>query len=69
MHSEGYSSWFVCLSVCSGTTGYKTTYERYQRLQNYVSLNNKKETTAFKRYALKTSEKANMHNRAWFTPT
>ena len=56
MHSEGYSSWFVCVCVCvyvcvsvcvcvhsySGTTGYRTAYERYQRLQNNEILINKK---------------------------
>ena len=29
MHSEGYSSWFVCLSVSTlmlGTTGYEAAY-------------------------------------------
>ena len=42
MHSEGYSSWFVCLCVCVDTvsdiTGYEVANERYQRLQNYTNL-------------------------------
>ena len=39
MHSEGYSSRSVCLSVfvCdySLTTGYEAAYERHQQLQCY----------------------------------
>ena len=37
MHSEGYSSHSVCLSVhdYSRTTGYEVAYERYQQLQCY----------------------------------
>ena len=44
MCSEGYSSWFVCVCVnaYSGTTGYEAVYYRYQRLQNYASLKNKR---------------------------
>ena len=44
MHSEGYSSRSVCLSVrlsvdpYSGTTRYEAAHERYQRLQNYANL-------------------------------
>ena len=48
MHSEGYSTWFVhvsvCLSVClsvdaySGTTGYEAAYELYKRVQIYKGL-------------------------------
>ena len=46
MRSEGYCSYLVCVCVCvclsvssySRTTGYKTAYERYQRLQKYASL-------------------------------
>ena len=65
MRSEGYGSrsvcLFVCLSVCdySRTTGYEAAYERYQQLQCYKGKKNK--TTTFKRYGVKTSEKANMH--------
>ena len=42
------------------------------QLQNYASLNNNgdfPETTAFEGYAMKTSEKANMHNRTGLTVT
>ena len=82
MRSEGYSSRSVCLSVClfvclfvnyySCTTGYEAAYERYQQLQCYKG--KKKcgdfaETTAFKRYGVKTREKANMHNEHWLTST
>ena len=52
MRSEGYSTWFVrvsvCLSVCLcvdvylGTTGYEAAYELDKRGQIYEGLNNKK---------------------------
>ena len=64
---------FLCLSVClsvddySRTTGYEAAYERYQQLQCYKGTKNNvgdfAETTAFERYGVKTSEKANMHNQ------
>ena len=40
MHSEGYSTLSVCLSVCSysGTTDYDAAYEQYQRFQTYKTL-------------------------------
>ena len=43
----------VCVSVqgCSGTTGYRASYEQYQRLQNNVTLKIKgdfSKTTAFR---------------------
>ena len=66
MRSEGYSS---CLSVClfvddySRTTGYEAAYERYQQLQCYKGMKNSgdfAEMTAFERYGVKTSERANM---------
>ena len=76
MRSEGYGTWSVCVcvSVClsvssySRTTGFKATYERYQRLQNYASLKKGDfpETTTFN---VKTSEKASMHNRIGLTAT
>ena len=78
MRSEGYSSRSVCLSVClfvsdySRTTGYEAAYERYQQLQCYKSkkiCGDFAETTAFERYGVKTSEKANMHNEHWLTST
>ena len=46
MHSEGYSTWSVCLCVClcvydySHTTGYEAAYERYQQLQCYKGFKN-----------------------------
>ena len=55
MHSEGYSSWSVCLSttVYSCTTGYEAVYERYQQLQCYKGMKDNvaifAETTAFER--------------------
>ena len=57
----------VCVDAYSGTTGYEVANERYQRFQNYANLKNLgdfPERTAFERYAVKTSEKANMHNHA-----
>ena len=75
MRSEGYSSWSVSLSVClsvclsvddySRTTGYEAAYERYQQLQCYIQGHENEcgdfaETTAFERYGVKTSERANM---------
>ena len=81
MRSEGYSSRSVtvCLSVClfvgdfSRTTGYEAAHERYQQLQCYKGKKRKggdfAETTAFERYGVKTSEKANMHNEHWLTST
>ena len=73
MRSEGYSTWSVCLSVClsvqtSWTTGYGAAYERYQQLQCYKGMKNNN-VTAFERYGVKTSEKANMHNEHWLTST
>ena len=62
---------FVCLSVddYSRTTGYEAAHERYQQLQCYKGMKKKcgdfAETTAFERYGVKTSEKANMHNQAY----
>ena len=46
MRSEGYSSRYVCLSVClfvsiySRTTGYEAAYERYQQIQCYKGRKN-----------------------------
>ena len=67
MRSEGYSSRSVCVSVClfvydySRTTGYEAAYERYQPLQCYkgTKCGDFAEKTAFERYGVKTSEKAN----------
>ena len=59
----------VCPSVCSysRTTGYEASHERYQHLQKYANLKNKRAIfleRLHSRYAVKTSEKANnMHNR------
>ena len=68
----------ACLSVClsvsdySRTTGYEAAYERYQQLQCYIQgYENERvdcaEMTAFERYGVKTSKKANMHNQHWLT--
>ena len=71
MRSEGYSTLSVCLYVClfvyyySRTTGYEAAYERYQQLQRYKGMKltgDFAETSAFERYGVKTSEKANVHN-------
>ena len=68
----------VCLSVClfvsyySRTTGYEAVYERYQQLQCYKGMKNNVAiflnlTTAFGRYGVKTSEKANIHTSTGFS--
>ena len=73
MSNEGYGTWSVqvrlsvCLSVSSYSciTGYEAAHEQYQRLQNYEYLKNKgdfPDTTAFERYAINRSKKANMDN-------
>ena len=55
----------VCLSptILALYTGYEAAYERYELLQCYKTMKNKRgdfaETTAFERYGMKTSEKAN----------
>ena len=63
----------VCVDTVSDITGYEVANERYQRLQNYTNLENLlggfPATAAFERYAVKTSKKANMHNRAGLPPT
>ena len=65
MRSEGYSSRSVCLFVrnYSCTTGYEAEYERYQQFQCYKSKKNNAaislKRTAFERYGVKTSLKAN----------
>ena len=61
--SHAYSTWSVCLFVFvnahSGTTGYEAAYDSFRT--TYANLKNKiPETTVFE---MKTSEKANMHNR------
>ena len=40
MRSEGYSTWFVCVSVdaYSGTAGYEVAHEQYQQLHSYANL-------------------------------
>ena len=78
MRSEGYSSRSVCLSVClcvfvydySRATDYEAIYERFQQLQEQeTQCGDFAETTAFERYGVKTSEKANMHDEHWLTST
>ena len=78
MHAQRGLQYLVCVSVClcvcvydySRTTGYEAVYERYQQLHAMLQGQEKEcgnfvETTAFKRYGVKTSEKANMHNEHW----
>ena len=63
----------MCLSVSLRTTGYEAAYERYQPLQCYkrmkYNVGDFAKMTAFERYGVKTSEKANMHNEHWLTLT
>ena len=77
MRSEGYSTWSVCLSVCLFVCFCLRLFSDY-RLRgglraiptaSVVQGHEKQcgdfaETTAFERYGVKTSEKANMH---WLT--
>ena len=52
----------VCLSVClsvDGTTGYEAAYELYKRVHIYEGIITRR-FSAFGRYGVKTSEKANM---------
>ena len=57
----------------SRTTGYEAAVERYQQLQCYKGKKTNvaifAETTAFEKYGVKTSEKANMHNEHCLTST
>ena len=67
MRSEGYSSWVVCLSVTQHLTSrmfYRLTNDTTYLTGNegQIFCGDFPETTAFERYAVKTSEKANMHN-------
>ena len=64
MHSEGMASWSVCLSVTQHLTSpmffrltNDTTYLTGNEAQKFCG--DFPETTAFERYAVKTSEKAN----------
>ena len=56
----------VCVDACSGTTGYEAgllvlpSASELRKPEKEDS--DFPETTAFERYAVKTSEKANMHN-------
>ena len=65
----------VCLSVClSATILALQVTRRYQQLQCYIQgqemlCGDFAETTAFERYGVKTSEKANIHNEHWVTST
>ena len=54
MRSEGYSTWSVCVGL---------SVSSYSRTTGFEAAHDYPETTAFERYAVKTSEKANMHNR------
>ena len=66
MRSEGYSSWF-CLSVCVCLRLYRlrggllTVPAASELREPEKQKGDFPETTAFKRYAVKASEKANMH--------
>ena len=76
MHSEGYSSRSVCMCVCRRLFGHYRlrggplaipTGSELREPENL--LGDFPETTVFERYAVKTSEKANMHNRTGLTAT
>ena len=65
----------MCLFIYdySPTAGHDVAYERCQQLQCYKAMKNKlgdfAKTTALDRYGVKTSEKANMHNKHRLTST
>ena len=76
MRREGYSSRSVCLSVCLflyDKLNYKTKLQAtgwlISNINSFSAIRAKTlwgdlaETTAFERYGVKTSEKANMHNQ------
>ena len=76
MRSEGYSTWSVCLSSLSMTILALQATRRLMGDTNSFSATRARkkrgdfaETTAFERYGVKTSEKANMHNEHWLTST
>ena len=79
MRSEGYSSrsvcLFVCLFVCLSATilTLQATMRLMSDTNSFSATKGKKngvaETTAFERYGIKTSGKANMHNEHWLTST
>ena len=68
MRSEGYGSCPVCLSVCLSPTilALQATRRRMSDTNSFSATKklcgDVAETTAFERYGVKTSEKANMHN-------
>ena len=69
MRSEGYSSRSVCLSVCLRLFSHYRLRGGLCAIPTGSVLQGQEnkcgdfaETTAFERYDMKTSEKANMHN-------
>ena len=66
MRSEGYSSRSVCVSVCLSclSTTILGLLQGHEKESGDFA-----ETTAVERYGVKTSEKANMHNKHWLTST
>ena len=77
MRSEGYSSRSVYLSFCLSTTilALQATRRLMSDTNSFSATRARKkcgdfaETTAFERYGVKTSEKANMHNEHRLTST
>ena len=64
----------VCVCLRLLRAGYEAAYERYIPTVSVLQGQEKEcgdfvETTAFERYGVKTSEKANMHNEHWLTST
>ena len=67
----------VCLSVCLSTTilAPQATRRLMSDTNSFSATRAENkcgdfaETTAFERYGVKTSEKANMHNEHWLTST
>ena len=77
MRNEGYGSCFVCVSVCLLPTILALQAMRWlmSDINSFSATRAKKinddfgETTAFERYGVKTSEKANMHDEHWLIST
>ena len=75
MRSEGYYTWSVCVCLSTTILALQATRRLMSNTNSFSATRARKimcdfaETTAFERYGVKTSEKANMHNEHWLTST
>ena len=82
MRSEGYCSRSVSVCVCVCVCVCRRLFSHYRLRGGPLAIPTASElrepekrkgefpeTTAFERYAVKTSENANMHNSTWLTTT